>query len=55
MIFLAVEGSRDPGYYVTQGLALLYAMRALPDETLVLGGMPREDVERAIIDLRKLS
>ena len=51
-IFLAVETADAPGDYIRRGLELLKGLLPLPDSALVLGGLPREDVTRAMEDLQ---
>lgn len=50
-IFLAVEAARDRHVCVLQGVALLRGLLLLSDSVLTPGGLPREDVLRAIDDL----
>ena len=50
-IFMAVELAREPGDVIREGRGLLMAMLQLPDSALILAGMPRQDVIRAIEDL----
>ena len=51
-IFLAVEEAEEPDEYIRRGLDLLRGLLALPDSTLTPGGLPKEDVRRAIDDLQ---
>lgn len=53
-VFLAAECAVDKHTAVLQGVSLFENMLVLPDDILLAGGMPREDVERAIADLSKL-
>lgn len=50
-LFLGAEIARDPRVYVLQGVALLRRLLLLSDSVLITGGLPREDVLRAINDL----
>lgn len=50
-LFLGAEIARDLRVYSLRGVALLRRLLLLPDSTLIPGGLPREDVLRAIGDL----
>ena len=53
-IFVAVEISGEQRReYMIQGKALLIDLLHLPDQALVLGGLPRDEVFEAINDLEK--
>ena len=55
MLFLAVEdGGTERACYAAQGLGVLTKMAALPRETLILGGLPYEEVTQAIDDIRRI-
>ena len=51
-VFLAVESADAPEDFIPQGLGLFQGLLALPDSTLIPGGLPREDVLRAMDDLK---
>ncbi len=53
-VFLSVEGAEDKQYFITQGVALFTNMLTLPKGNLVLGGLPEDEVRRALTDLNNM-
>ena len=52
-VFMAVDCAKDRHTAALEGIALFRNILVLPDDILLAGGMPREDAERAILDLQK--
>ena len=55
MIFLAAENSDNPKSVSEQGLDLFYMARTLPDEVLIMGGLPKAELNRSIQDFKRLT
>ena len=51
MIFFGAECEGNTKDRIARGLDMMYNARVMPDETLILGGLPREELESGIAEL----
>ena len=55
MIFLAAETAEYPERYIRAGREMLLNILTLPDEALILGGLPREEARQSLADLSAMA